>query len=143
MRFNEIWDPSMYRSGDENDPRSPYYEDNSEQYDDEMTVDKIYIYDAEDNEITSDAKVTVRVEAHRDGPSASELRSYRNSMRRARDDEDVDPPEGGDWEVDSIKLVSVEVNGKKHSPEEVKVAGWGDVADQDDVSDAVHKELNG
>lgn len=142
MRFNEIWDPSMYRSGDENDPRSPWYEDNSEQHDDEMTLTGIALYDKEDNEVTLKAKVTVHVSAHRDGPSASEIRSYRSAMRRARDDEDVDPPEGGKWEVDDVKLISVEVDGKKYSAEEAK-AEFGDVENQDDVADGIHQVMNG
>lgn len=142
MRFNEIWDPSMYRSGDENDPRSPWYEDNSEQHDDELELRNIVIMDKDDNELTTKALVVVHVSAHRDGPSASELRSYRSAMRRARDDEDVDPPEGGKWEVDNVKLISVEFDGKKYSAEEAK-AQFGDVETQDDVSDAIHQVMNG
>lgn len=87
MRLTEIWDPSMYRSGDERNPQSPYYDGREvDPEDDEYpTQFTWYHYNEQDDEITMVIAGVVTL--------TTEYEDYFPSRSR-RYHEDDDGPEG-------------------------------------------------
>lgn len=112
MRLNEIWDPSMYRSGDERNPQSPYYdgqevEPHVETYPTEF---QWHVYTQENDEIPCiiSGEVTFMTEYPDYFPS--------RGRRYSEYDED-DGPEGtvsvSDIVVKQVKFNDIVMTGKQ------------------------------
>jgi hypothetical protein len=104
MRLSEIWDPSMYRSGDESNPQSPHYDGrevdpDSEEY---PTQFEWYFYDDQGNETVAVVAGTITV--------VTEYHDYIPSRRRRyHEDDDDDGPEASGVGVEEIVVKQVKI----------------------------------
>jgi hypothetical protein len=101
MRLNEILDPSDYRSGDESDPRSPYYDgqEPDPSADEYNTTFTTYVYEEDGTERTVQISGVVAVTTY-----------YSDYIPRGRHG-----GSGGDSqgiEVESVRIKQVAVDGK-------------------------------
>lgn len=102
MRLNEILDPSMYRSGDERNPRSPHYDGreidpNVEEY---PTQFEWYFYDEDNNETVAMIAGSVEV--------VTMYHDYIPSRRRSSYD-DEDGPEASGVSIQKLTIKQVKV----------------------------------
>lgn len=135
MRLTEIWDPSMYRSGDEYDPRSPDYEGvevdpDYEQYNTQFTW---YLYDEADNETEIVIAGIVEI--------VTEYGDYFPSRSRGRYYDDDDGPEGAAG-VSKITIRQVKVGETVMSGQQA-VKQFGNKAFEDAKAEMAESAVDG
>lgn len=123
MKLNEISpyigrDPSSYRSGDEDNPRSPHYEEKEVEMTDEPVEIKDYeVYD-EAGDVIGKADISVKADG------VFNLRNPRNG-----------------WDVTDVRIAEIKLNGGTYSEEAFKKK-YGDAFDMDLIKDDVKADFD-
>lgn len=123
MKLNEISpyigrDPSSYRSGDEDNPRSPHYEEKVVEMNDEPVTILAYEIYNDDNDAVGKADISVKADGEFD------LRNPNNG-----------------WDVSNIRITEVKLNGTTYTEEAFKKK-FGDAIDMDLIKDDVKSDFD-
>ena len=114
MKLHKLveWDPSMYRSGDENDPRSPYYEEPPEPEDENVDLKFSFeILDKDGHGVDcADNDGFISIIAH---CLLGFKETPRQQRRRMKYDDDSIATE--ELDVDWLEFVKYEINGKTYN----------------------------
>ena len=132
MKLSEInWDPSMYRSGDENDPRSPYYDEppEPESVSDDITIEW-EVYDNEGVEHLGDGKLTVDVDGELEWTSFTR-------GRRHPDDDDGEQ----EYSITDVTIKKLELNGKTYTKDQAYAEFGKDNFDEEMIKEVVLDEI--
>jgi hypothetical protein len=132
MKLSEInWDPSMYRKGDEYDPRSPYYEEPPEPEDtDDRFVLDWEVYDKEGHDHVGDGKLTVDVKGK------LEWTVFHRGRRHPDDDEGEQ-----EYSITDVDVIKLELNGKTYTKDQAFAEFGKDNFDEDLIKEAVLDEI--
>lgn len=124
MKLSELnWDPSMYKSGDEDDPRSPYYEEppEDEEVEDMLVLKDWDVYN-DNNELVGAGTLHLK---------ALGTLSWVGSKRNA---EQV-------YHYDTAEIVKLDFEGHSYSYAELKAKFGEEVFDQDIIDDAAINQI--